>query len=134
MTSQIIELYNYMTSQIIELYNYMTSQIIELYNYMTLQIIELYNYMTSQIIELYNYLTSAEGRSILISEWRRDGILDAVAKGRRERVPLDPFHDIDPLLDISIFVESTEVTEDIFVSSYTNMSDVEVGDDSESEE
>ena len=62
------------------------------------------------------------------NKWRRAGILDAVKEGRRELVPLDPFHDINPLLDISIFVESTEVTEDKFVSRYTNVCGVEVGD------
>ena len=63
----------------------------------------------------------------------RAGILDAVAKGRRELVTfLDPFHDIDPLLDI--FMVSTEVTEDNFVSRYTNICGVDVGDNSESEE
>ena len=50
--------------------------------------------------------------------------------GKVELEPLDPFHDIDPLLDIPILTEPANVTAQMFSSKYTT---VPVDDESESE-
>ena len=73
------------------------------------------------ITELYNYLTSAEMKGIILDGWRRAGILDAVENGEKHLPPLDPFHDIDPMLDIPIVLEPEELDERMFCSKYANM-------------
>ena len=86
-----------------------------------------------RIVELCDYLTSREGRLIALNGWRRAGILDVIEKagnGKVELEPLDPFHDIDPLLDIPILTEPANVTAQMFSSKYTT---VPVDDESESE-
>ena len=87
----------------------------------------------SWITLLYNYMTSAEGRSIAINGWRRAGILDAVAEGCKKLVPLDPFFDIDPLLEVPILLGSPIIPQEKFVSHYTIERDPYADDDSEDE-
>ena len=50
-------------------------------------------------MELYNQMTTGKGRDIIISGWKASGIFDAVQFGSRKLPSLDPFHDIDPMLD-----------------------------------
>ena len=86
----------------------------------------------SWIIQLYNHMTSFEGRGIIINGWRRAGILEAVAKGKEGLPPLDPFHDIDPLLDIPITLEPAEITEKSFASNY--ITNIDIADAEEDDE
>ena len=72
-------------------------------------------------MELYNYLTGGEMRGTILDGWRRAGILDAVENGQKQLPPLDPFHDIDPMLEIPIVLEPEELNEGMFCSKYANM-------------
>lgn len=82
------------------------------------------------IKELYNYLTSGEATKIILDGWRRAGILDAVENGKEQLPPLDPFHDIDPMLELPLIFEPEELDETMFCSKYANM---ELRDISESD-
>ena len=73
------------------------------------------------IMELYNYLTGGEMRETILDGCRRAGILDAVENGDKQLPPLDPFHDIDPMLEIPIVLEPEELSEGMFCSKYANM-------------
>ena len=53
----------------------------------------------SWLIQLYNFMTSSAGQDICINGWKRSGIYDAVRKGTNGLPNLDPFHDIDPLIE-----------------------------------
>ena len=54
------------------------------------------------IIQLYNHMISTEGRAIIIECWQWAGILEAVGAvgtGEKDLPQLDPFHDINLLLE-----------------------------------
>ena len=51
------------------------------------------------LIDLYNHLTSPEGQEICIKGWKVSGIYDAVNMTSANLPSLDPFADIDPLLN-----------------------------------
>lgn len=51
------------------------------------------------IVEFYNFMTTAEGKEIIDSGWRAAGISDAVRLGLSELPPIDPFNDIDPIME-----------------------------------
>ena len=51
------------------------------------------------MVELYNHMTTGEGKKNIMSEWRAAGILDTVNLGLRNLPTVDPFSDIDPMLD-----------------------------------
>ena len=53
----------------------------------------------SWLIELYNYMTSSAGREICMKGWEKSGIFDAITKGTNGLPSLDPFSDIDPLVE-----------------------------------
>jgi len=61
------------------------------------------------IVDFYNYITSEEGRKVVESGWQAAGIADAVWLGLKALPSLDPFHDIDPLIDGCQFDVSTDV-------------------------
>ena len=91
----------------------------------------------SWIISLYNHMTSFEGRSIVISGWRRSGIYDAVTKGSKNLVPLDPFFDIDPMIEVPVTFEDMPLMQENFVSQYVterNCDDDDSDDEWEDEE
>lgn len=50
------------------------------------------------IVDFYNEMTSVKGKEIIASGWRSAGITDAIRLGTKELPPIDPFHDIDPLV------------------------------------
>ena len=50
------------------------------------------------IVEFYNEMTFVKGKEIIASGWRAAGITDAISFGSKELPPIDPFHDIDPLI------------------------------------
>ena len=47
----------------------------------------------------YNYITSGEGKKVIESGWEAAGIADAVRLGSKALPSLDPFDDIDPLIE-----------------------------------
>ena len=51
------------------------------------------------LVDLYNHLTSPEGQEICIKGWKVSGIYDAVNMSSANLPCLDPFADIDPLLN-----------------------------------
>ena len=51
------------------------------------------------LIQLYDFMTSSAGREICVNGWKKSGIYDAVRKGTKGLPKLDPFHDIDPLVE-----------------------------------
>ena len=47
-------------------------------------------------------MTTVKGKHIIGSFWRAAGITDAIRLSSKNLTAIDPFHDIDPLLDGSI--------------------------------
>ena len=65
------------------------------------------------IIQLYNHMISTEGRAIIIECWQWAGILEAVGPvgtGEKDLPRLDPFHDINLLLESMKALETTQMT------------------------
>ena len=50
------------------------------------------------ILQFYNHMTTSKGKEIIDSGWKAAGISDAVKLGSSKLLPIDPFHDIDPML------------------------------------
>ena len=44
-------------------------------------------------------MTSTEGKQIILNDWKSAGILEAIRLGKDNMPSLDPFNDIDPLLE-----------------------------------
>ena len=63
-------------------------------------------------------MTSAEDRTFIVNSWRWLDILEAVATFKKDLLPLDPFHHIQPLLYIPITLEYTDMTKENFASCY----------------
>ena len=53
----------------------------------------------SWIIDFFNHMTSTEGKQIILNGWKSTGILEAIRLGKDNMPSLDPFNDIDPLLE-----------------------------------
>ena len=51
------------------------------------------------VVDFYNEMTSSKGKNITESGWRAAGITGAICLGSKNLPPIDPFHEIDPLLD-----------------------------------
>ena len=51
------------------------------------------------IVDFYNYITSADGEKVTNNGWDAAGIADAIRLGLKELPNLDPFSDIDPIMD-----------------------------------
>ena len=43
-------------------------------------------------------MTISKGKEIIASGWKAAGIFDAIKLGSAKMPPIDPFHDIDPML------------------------------------
>ena len=52
------------------------------------------------LVELYNQMSTAEGQKIIHSAWKASGITEAMKAGKASLQPLDPFHDIDPMVEL----------------------------------
>ena len=50
------------------------------------------------LVEFYNHMATSKGKEIIHSGWKAAGISDAVKLGSSKLPPIDPFHDIDPML------------------------------------
>ena len=59
------------------------------------------------LIDAFNHFTSEAGRKIVANGWKAAGITNAISKGVKGLPMLDPFHSIDPLVEISD--ESNEI-------------------------
>ena len=51
------------------------------------------------VVDFYNYITSAEGKEIVINGWKSAGVYIALKHSSKILPNMDPFHDINPLLD-----------------------------------
>ena len=51
------------------------------------------------VVDFYNEMTTSKGNTIIEIGWRAAGISDAIRLGSKELPPIDPFQDIDPLLE-----------------------------------
>ena len=51
------------------------------------------------MVELYNHMTTGDGKKNILSGWRAAGIQDAVKLGLSGLPTVDPFSDLDPMLD-----------------------------------
>ena len=58
------------------------------------------------VVDLYNYMTSADGKKVIENGWVASGIADTVRLGLKELPTLDPFSDIDPIMDEDSTVET----------------------------
>ena len=58
------------------------------------------------VVDFYNYMTSADGKKLIENGWVASGIADAVRLGLKELPTLDPFSDIDPIIDDDSTVET----------------------------
>ena len=52
------------------------------------------------LVELYNQMSTAEGQKIIHSAWKASGITEAMKAGKASLQPLDPFHDIDSIVEL----------------------------------
>jgi len=63
------------------------------------------------LLGMYNHMTSDEGKNVCIKGWEVSGIKDAVEKGSSKLPSLDPFEDLDPMLN-NESIESEMATTD----------------------
>ena len=52
------------------------------------------------LVELYNQMSTAEGQKIIYSAWKASGIIEAIKAEKACLQPLDPFHDIDLMVEL----------------------------------
>ena len=52
------------------------------------------------LVELYNQMSTVEGQKIVHRSWKASGITEAMKAGKASLQPLDPFHDIDPMVEL----------------------------------
>ena len=52
------------------------------------------------LIEFYNIMTSNHGKKVILSEWQKSGIADAINLGLSNLPPIDPFNDIEPISNL----------------------------------
>ena len=53
------------------------------------------------MVDLYNEMTKESGKNSIKSAWRTTGITEALESGINGLPSLDPFQEIDPLLETS---------------------------------
>ena len=51
------------------------------------------------LVDFYSHMTTTAGRNIILSGWKSAGIMEALQAGTDGLESLDPFHDIDPLIE-----------------------------------
>ena len=51
------------------------------------------------LVDCYNHMTTTAGRNIILSGWKSAGIMEALQAGTDELELLDPFHNIDLLIE-----------------------------------
>ena len=50
------------------------------------------------LMEFYNHITSEKGSEIIINDWKRSWIYEAVKNGSSSLLSIDPFNEIAPLV------------------------------------
>ena len=75
------------------------------------------------VIDFYNYITSSEGLSIIENGWKSSGIYDAIRLGLENLPKLDPYHDIDPLVE-----ENNEQGSNINLDKVCNLSNAQLSE------
>lgn len=74
------------------------------------------------LIEMYNEMTSADGKQICLKGWKVAGITEAVKKGLSGLESLDPFDDIDPMLqekpDVSTVNQASLLSASRYICEY----------------
>ena len=58
------------------------------------------------IIEFYKYMTTPDGQNCIFNGWEASGIDDAIRLGTKNLPLLDPFQDIDPVMDLTAIVDN----------------------------
>ena len=53
------------------------------------------------MVDLYNFITLAEGKEVILIGWKAAGIYNAILLGIRKMPPMDPYHDINNLVNES---------------------------------
>ena len=56
------------------------------------------------LVDLYNHMTSDKGSDIIKSGWRAAGITDAINLGLVNLASIEPFEEIDPMVDSSVSI------------------------------
>ena len=51
------------------------------------------------LVDFYNHMSTSKGKEVIESGWKAAGIYDAIKVGSEKMPPIDPFKDIDPLLN-----------------------------------
>jgi hypothetical protein len=85
------------------------------------------------LIEMYNEMSSAVGREVCLKGWQVTGIKEAIDLGLSNLPVLDPFEDIDPMVEGSVELQTVgsrsilEATK--YVSEFGNESDDDDGEE-----
>lgn len=89
------------------------------------------------MVDLYNEMTKESGKNTIKSAWRTAGITEALESGINGLPSLDPFQEIDPLLETSNeenqpnLSSITSLTEEQLKIAYTPIEDEESDEESE---
>ena len=82
------------------------------------------------LLDLYNHMTSDMAKGVIESGWASSGIRDAVAMGLSKLQTIDPFDDLDPLMETSTNLEPDfqvvcSLTEEEIGIGYSKLDNVE---------
>ena len=83
------------------------------------------------IVDFYNYITLGEGRKVIENGWKASGIADTVWLGSKALPSLDPFDDIDLLieqLDVSTAINAVCNLTKEQIEGYLNDTDEDEND------
>ena len=89
------------------------------------------------VVNYYKFITSAEGKEVILNGWKAAGIYDAIRVGIGKLPAMDPYHDIDPLVNESNIPVDTnleavyQVNQDHLHLFYTRKDKNEDDDDEE---
>ena len=88
------------------------------------------------LIEMYNVMTSDKGRKVCLKGWEVSGIKTAVDYGLSKLPCLDPFSDIDPMVENDSDIQTINARVISEVSKYVSECECneEIGNDSDCEE
>ena len=54
------------------------------------------------VVDFYNFIASAKSKEVILNGWKAAGIFDAIRLGIGKLPAMDPYHDIDPLVNESL--------------------------------
>lgn len=61
------------------------------------------------VVNFYNFIISAEGKEVILNEWKAPGIYDAICLGTGKFPVMDTYHDIDSLVNESNIPNATNL-------------------------